>query len=109
MQLAPQRPHRAPREVRDVDALQPDLAGRRLDQPHHAVRDGRLAAPRLADEPEHLALSQLERDAVDRVHERAAAGDPAADAEVLDQVANLERRSPAVRAHSGPGWKHATK
>ena len=109
VQLAPQRAHGAAREVRDVDALQPDLARRRLDQPHHAVRDRRLAAPRLADEPEQLALLQLERDAVDRMDERAAAGDPAADAEVLDQVANLESARRAVGAHSGPGWKHATK
>ena len=95
VQLAAQRPHLPPREVRDVHAAQADLAGGRLRQSHHAVRDRRLAAARLADEPEQLAVLQHERDVVDRVHDRSAACDPAADAILLDEVANLE----GVRAH----------
>ncbi len=42
-------------------------------QPQDALRDRRLAAAGLADEAEHLALAERERDAVDRVHDRAAA------------------------------------
>ena len=78
VQLAPQRPQLAPREVRDVVALAAGScpavgsSSRRMQ-----FADGRLAAARLADEPEHLARRDRERDAVDGVH-RAAAADAAA-------------------------------
>ena len=107
VQLASQRPHLPSREMRDVDAAQQDLAGGRLGEPHDAVGDGRFAAAGLADQPEQLPATELERDIVHSVHERALACDPAADAVVLDEVANLERGIGA--GHSGPGWKHATR
>ena len=80
-------------------ALEPDRARRRLDEPHDAVADGRLAAARLADEPEHLARRDRERHAVDRVHD-APPPRLRADVEVLDEVLDLERR--ARSAHAAP-------
>ncbi len=109
VQLAAQRPHLAPREVRDVYAAQANLAGRRLRQAHYAVRHRRLTAARFADEPEELAVLQHERHVVDRVHDRSAACNPAAYAILLDEVADLERIRARSSVHSGPGWKQATR
>src|SRR3954451_3550226 len=112
--LAPQRPHRAPRGVRDVGAPQADGARGRLDEAQDAVADGRLAAARLADEPDDLARGDRERHPVDGVdHATAAAARQAApEREVLDEVDDLERllahgRHPAGQG-SSPGWKQAT-
>ena len=55
-----------------------------------------LPLPDSPTRPSSSPSPQLERDAVDRMHERAAARDPAADAEVLDEVAHLERSRPFV-------------
>ena len=48
-----------------------------LEQPQHRARQRRLAAARLADEAERLALAQRERHVVDRVHVRRPSGRPA--------------------------------
>src|SRR5207253_11336029 len=84
MPVAPQRREPAARETGDVRPPQPDRARRGFDEPQDAVCDRRLAAARLADEPEHLVLAKLERDAVDGVHERAGAGDSRADPVMLE-------------------------
>ena len=47
----------------------------RVEQARDAVADRRLAAAGLADEAEHLAGRDRERDAVDRVHDLPAAAD----------------------------------
>ena len=69
--------------------------------------DGRLAAARLADEPEDLARAERERDAVDRVHDaarRARAAPPTGKcltrpSTSSDRLALLmRRRSPRVEA-----------
>ena len=46
----------ARREAEHVLAAERDVAGRRLDQPQDAAPGRALAAARLADEPERLAL-----------------------------------------------------
>ena len=101
--LAAERPQLAPRQVRDVATLQPDGAGGRLEQPDDAVADGRLAAPGLPDEPEHLARRDREADAVDGVHRAAAAE------EVRPAVKCLTRST--TSSVGGPprcrGWGHA--
>ena len=67
------------------------VAGGRLDQAQDAVGDRRLAAPGLADEPEHLAAAERERDAVDRVHDVRRRRNARAGAVVLDEIDDLER------------------
>ena len=71
LHLAPERPQLAPRERRDVGAVEADRAARRLVQPHEQPAERRLPAARLADDAERLAAPDLERDAVDRVDELA--------------------------------------
>ena len=66
--LAPERAHLAPREVRDVAALEDDLAARRIEQLHDAARHRGLAAAGLSHDAERLALLQREADAVDGLH-----------------------------------------
>jgi hypothetical protein len=56
--------------VRDVKAVVDDLAARRLDQPGDEARRRGLPAAGLADEPEGLAASNIERDTVDGMHQR---------------------------------------
>src|SRR5213593_2209539 len=92
----------------DVRALEPDRPRGRCQEAQDAVRDRRLAGARLTDEPERLAVPQLERDTVDGVNDRADAGEPRADAVVLDEVDDLEC-GVSVLGHSGPGWKQATR
>ena len=56
-----------------------------------AVRDRRLAAAGLADEAEHLARARARtRRRRRRARRRAAADEPPADAEVLDEIDDLE-------------------
>ena len=65
---------RAAREREHVFAAEPHLARRRLDQPQDAAAGRRLAAARLADQPERLALLDREAHVVDRRDRRAARG-----------------------------------
>ena len=65
----------------------------RLEQPHDAAGQRRLAAARLADDAERLALAaRVKRDAVDRLHRRdlLLEDDPARDREVLLEVLDDE-------------------
>ena len=86
--LAPERAHVLARELRDVPALEDDLAVRRLEQLHDAARHRRLAAAGLADDAERLALPEGEADPVDGLHgaDLLLEDDPAGDREVLLQV-----------------------
>ena len=63
--VAPHPPHRARPQAQDVPALEAHLAGGRLDQAQDRPAQGRLAASRLADQAERLALPDIEVDSVD--------------------------------------------
>src|SRR5439155_3323210 len=69
-------------------APEDDPAARRVEQAHDAAGERRLAAARLADDAERLALVERERDAVDGLHGRdlLLEDDPARDREVLLHV-----------------------
>ena len=78
----------APLSVRELVAVEHDRPGGRLDEAQDQPPDGRLAAARLADQPERLAAPDLEAHAVDGLDlADRALQDPAADREVLDEVA----------------------
>src|SRR5215207_2305437 len=68
LHVAPKRGQLGAAERRHVLALEPHLARGRFDQAQDAAPGRRLAAARLADEPERLAGFELEADAVDGVH-----------------------------------------
>ena len=61
----PQRPQLGLPATGHLLALEPDRARRRRDQPEQGPPERRLARPRLADDAEHLAATQVEADAVD--------------------------------------------
>jgi hypothetical protein len=65
LDLAPDRPHLTPLEARDVAAVEEDRAGRRLEQLDDRAPERRLAAARLADDAERLALADGKVDPVD--------------------------------------------
>jgi hypothetical protein len=101
LHVASQRPQVAAAGVRDVLAAERDAALGRLDQPHERARQRRLAAARLADEPERLALDELERDVVYRVDVAGRAVEQAlADREVLLDVLGGQQRRVAVAAQA---------
>ena len=113
-----QRPQLAFAEVRDVRAVEDDLAAGRLVQAQEGAADRRLAAPGLADEPERLAALDPERDAVDGLHvadvavHHDSAPDREPDAEVVDLDERIAHAAPPsrVRCHSsaGTGLKQRT-
>ena len=65
LHLAPKLSDLAARELRQLLTEEANGAARRLDQLQDAVAGRRLSRARLADEPERLALGNLEADAVD--------------------------------------------
>src|SRR5690606_35040735 len=97
----------------EVGAVKADAARGRRHQLQEAARDRALAAARLADQAQRLALADGEADAVDRLHlaDRAPEHDPPGDRKVLLQVADLDQdllaaSHPAVPCSSrarGPG------
>ena len=91
--LAADGTHRRAREIRDVAALEQDPAVGRIEQPHDAARERRLAAARLADDAQGLAGLDAERDAVDRLHrgDFLLEDDPPCDGEVLADVVDDEQ------------------
>src|SRR5919201_1648584 len=108
LELTPQRPHAAARELRDIVAVEDEAAVREVVEPNEATTQRRLAAARLADEADCLAAMDLERDVVDRMDPRdlTLEQDPPLDREVLDDVLGLKeeisvRRAHAVSASSG--------
>ena len=88
--------------MRDVGAVEDDLPRGRLVEPQERAADRRLAAARLADQPERLAALDRERDAVDRLHvpDVPVHHDPAPDREPDLEVLDLDERVAAVRAHA---------
>ena len=97
LDVTAQRAHLPRPQLRDVPALEVDRAARRVleagDDPAH----GRLAAARLADDAEGLALAHLEVDAVDGLHGAdLALQDPLLDGEVLLQPFDLEQHLGAL-------------
>src|SRR4051812_41072781 len=86
----------------DVAPVEDDPAAGRIEQPHDAAREGRLAATGLADDPERLALVERERDAVDRPYRGnlLLEHDPLRDGEVLLDV--LDDEQLAAGAHAAP-------
>ena len=83
---------------RPLKTILPEVGLRQLDQ---RAREGRLAAPGLADEAEGLAGAYGEVDAVDGVDvPDGALEDPGADREVLDEVLHAEDLARRVSARS---------
>ena len=79
-------------EPDDVDAVEHDLAGGRLEQAQDRPTERRLAAPGLADEPERLASADVEIDAVDGLQVAGRAlEEPLADGEVLLQTSDAQQ------------------
>ena len=111
-------------ELRDVLAVEHDPSVRRLVQPQDGAADRRLAAARLADEPDRLAAVDRQRHAVDGadVADVPVEDEAALDREVDLELVELEQRPAAVRcdrhavaavrarSHSsaGTGLKQAT-
>jgi hypothetical protein len=77
-------------QAEQLPALQPHRALVRLDQAHHAAGGGGLAAAGLADEPERLALLELEAHTVDGPERHALAEELPARGERDDEVAHVE-------------------
>jgi hypothetical protein len=97
-----QGPERALVERGDVLVLEPDLARRRLDEPENGPPGGRLAAARLADQPQRLAGQDLERHVVHGVDPgHLAREETATDGEVLFEVLDPEQRL----GHGGPQYR----
>ena len=108
--LAADRPHLGPRELGDVAPLEDDPARGRVEQAHDAARHRRLAAARLADDAEGLALADGEADAVHGLHrgDLLLEDDPARDREVLLQILDDEelvagRDAVSLGGHGGLG------
>jgi hypothetical protein len=75
----------------------------RRDQADDQPRGRRFAAARLANNADHLALVDGERDVVDRAHHALGAEPSAAQAEMLDEVLHLQkwlRRAAAIARRS---------
>ena len=92
LHVAPRRPHLAGRIGEHVVAPIAHFARGRLDQAQHAAAGRALAAAGFADQAERLALVDREADAVDRLHDGAAAEQAAAAREMLGEVAHLDER-----------------
>ena len=103
--LAAQLAHVLGAELEEVDPVEHDRAGddlaRRIgDEARDRQRRHALAAARLADQPERLAVADVEADVVDRLDDavrREEVGRQAAD---LEQVVGLAARSPALATAS---------
>ena len=97
-----QRAEVALAQPRDVLPVEEDPAVGGLVQAQDRAPDGRLAAARLADEPERLPAADREADVVDRAYVAhvAVEHEPALDREVELQVVELDEVRP-VRAGGG--------
>jgi ABC-type oligopeptide transport system ATPase subunit len=110
LHLPAQRLQLAAGELGDVAALEVDRARGELEQADDAAAERRLAATRFAHEPECLAGSHLEADAVHGVHpgDLALDDDALLDREVLADVVDLQERPAVLLAHAdssiSSGW-----
>ncbi|MDQ1080944.1 hypothetical protein QE401_003470 [Pseudoroseomonas cervicalis] len=99
----PQRPQRAPRQMRDVLALEADGAAAGLGQPQQRAAERRLAGAGFAHHGEDLAGGHREGDTVQRLHQLLATAEQAAThREMLLQVADFEKRG-HTRGSAGRG------
>ena len=96
LHVAPRRRAGAPARTQHVVAAEPHVARRRLDQPQQAAAGRRLAAARLADQPERLALVDAEAHVVDRGDARARPEAAAAAGEMLDEMRDLDERHQSI-------------
>ena len=88
-------------EKGDIQAIKPDAAAGRFDQPQDTARHRGFAAAGLTDEPERFPDAQREADAVHGMHGAdLAAKDAAAHRIVFNQVGYFEQR--ACLGHGGP-------
>src|SRR4029079_18646675 len=109
LHLAAQRPQLARAELADPLAVEDDVAGGRLEQPHDAAAERRPAAAGLADETERLALGDAQRDVVHRVHARHLPREHALpDREVLLQALDLDQRVAVLRLRLGHAGTRAS-
>src|SRR5256884_331479 len=91
LHLAAHRPQLVLAEGREVAPLEDDLPARRPLELEDAPAGRRLAAARLADEPEGLAAADREAHVVHGTDDAGPpAEEPAADVEVFDEVPNLQ-------------------
>ena len=101
LHLPPHPAHLLATDLGQLDTLEAHRARGRLEELEDAVAGRRLARAGLADEPERLARSDVEADAVDRLHvaDLALDQDPLPDREVLVEVLDLRaaRRSCSCR------------
>src|SRR5438874_11488106 len=79
--------------MRDVAPAEDDLAARRIEEPHDAARERRLAAARLAHDPQRLSFVEREGDAVHGLHrgDLPLEDDPTGDREMLLHVLDHEQ------------------
>ena len=63
-----------PRHCQRIDAVVQDRAAARFKQEHQCAPDGGFARTGFADDAEGLAAANVERDAVDRLHDGASVG-----------------------------------
>jgi hypothetical protein len=90
-QVPPERPELPLGEPGQVLALPHDAARRRVGQAQQRPTQRRLARAGLADQAEHLAPADVERDVVDRSHHaRRPAQQPATGREVHGQPVHVE-------------------
>src|SRR5690606_28431397 len=105
-------PHLAPRQLGDVGAVEDDLAGGGFDQPKDGAARGGLAGTALAHQAHDLAGLAAEGARLDGLDVRDdPREDPAADGEVLLEVADFEQvvaRRLVLRLLLGCGGRHAT-
>ena len=103
--------------VREVDALEQDLAAGRVVEPQHQAAERRLSAARLADQAQRLAALDVERDVVDGAHQLAArAGSRCATGKIFlacrdveDGVGVAGRSTPAPWPTSPPVARRADR
>src|SRR5690242_13726315 len=92
LHVAPQCSELAVVELDHVASLEPDLSGRRFDQPQDAAAGRRLATTRFTDQAQCLASADLEADVIDRVHlVHSATQHTTFDREVFHQLAHAEQ------------------
>ena len=93
LHLAAHLAHRRRVQRQQLAPLEGDAAAGRLDEPDKAAPERRLAATRFADQPNRLAVVNVETDAVDRLDLFAPVPEhPGPHREIFLQVADLEQR-----------------
>src|SRR5262249_54090614 len=101
LHLAADRPQIVVAQLREIAPLEDHFAARRALELENAAAGRRLAAARLAHEPEGLAALEREAHAAHGANQpQAAAEEPARDPEMLHQIPDFEERRPVVHVAS---------